>query len=165
MHLFSRAGRLTVHGGPILASAPATLIARWKHYRGQTVRVRAAYGLGPTHLMVKTKLPLRSVFHTLLFEVHLTWHRRTACGQPAWCKALGAQASLSDARPLSTGYQQAARMRWACAGPRWAKWPCQRQPPPSFTVVEAPSRAQSATRILGERFGLPKATGRDPRSV
>ena len=104
-------------------------------------------------------LPLRSYFRKLAVGSWCNSVPGATCGHAEPCKPLGAQASLSDARPLPTGYQKAARMRWACAGLRWAKWPCQRQPPPSFTVVEAPSRAQSYSYLGRKIWALKKLLG------
>ena len=41
--------------------------------------------------------------------------------------------------PPTLAQPQALRVRWACAGPRWAKWPSQRQPPPCESLFRGSS--------------------------
>ena len=84
--------------------------------------------------------PLRTGFGKLAFGSWCNRVRSAACGHAEPCKQIGAWAALSDRWPLTTGCWQAVRERWGCARLRWAKWPRERQPPPSLTVGSPPSR-------------------------
>ena len=153
MHLFSRAGRLTVHGGAYLASAPGTSISLARSDENLREPASSAFGLARAQHMPNLARPSAQGCVLMRWRVCNMWRQSLpAVGQS------GASLSARRHRSRTRGrYLPTTRRRLACAqgcGGRNGPANGSRRHLSRLWRRRAEPRA---TLILGERFGRLKS--------